>query len=191
MGPDLKDQLRKLVSNLASYREAVDRLLSPDVPDGRKWREQLFDILISVAQLYLDYLLLIRELPAIEAASKASVQEVLRANTGREARLRKRLKDRLESVPHWNHFDPQNAFSELTGLRTRQDYINRFVLHLPEIYEESLRVEDRTKAFLTDLGHSSLMELAVGMEHIGRNHISFVLQALEWAVDDGSWDESH
>ena len=187
----MEDQLGKLVSDLASYREAVDHLLFLKVSEVRKWREQLLDILVNVSQLYLDYLLLKKERPVLEAAcSEGSVHEILRADLHREASLRKLLKERLKSSPHWNRFDPKNEFSELTGLRTLQDYLDKLVLHLPEIYEESFRAEKLTRALLTDRKQSILAQLVVSMEHIERNHVTFVQQPLEWAVNEQNWDES-
>jgi hypothetical protein len=187
----LNDQLEKLILDLAHYRESVDQLLLPtDVSGTRQWREQLFEILICASQLYLDYLLLMRALPSLESISvKASGDLVPRLDIHREASLRKGLKERLKSVPHWKHFDPRNAFSKLTGLQTLEDYIDRLVLHLPEIYEESLHVEDCTRRFLTVHDEAILTELVIGMEHMGRNHIAFVQQALEWAANETGWDE--
>jgi hypothetical protein len=108
----------------------------------------------------------------------------------RERNLREKFRERLESSPCWIHFKPQNPSSADTGLKTLQDYIEKFTLHLPEIYEETLRVEVCAKSFLNNHNDSALAQLVVGLQHLGRNHISFVLQALEWAADEDSWNDS-
>ncbi len=184
-------ELEKLSSDLVSYRKIVDRIFSADSLDLRQWQRYFFDVLISVSQLYLDYLLVMKEVPALEAvSSKRPRFDIVSTDIHRERILRKRLREQLESSPHWVHFRPQNPFSEDTGLRTLQDYIDKFALHLPEIYEETFRVELCTKKFITTHSDSALAQLIVGLEHLGRNHISFVQQALAWAADEISWDES-
>jgi hypothetical protein len=130
------DQLEKLQLDTASYRESVDKIFSAVPLSLGDWQRYFFDVLICASQLYLDYLLVTKELPTLEAVSKASTYDSFEADIGRESILRKRLREKLESSPHWTHFSPENPFSEVTGLRTLQDYIDSFALHLPEIYEE-------------------------------------------------------
>ena len=62
-------------------------------------------------------------------------------------------------------------------------------MHLPEIYEETFRVEDCAKDFMTNQSSAFLAQMIVGMEHLGRNHISFVQQALQWASADINWKD--
>ena len=132
-----------------------------------------------------------KNLPAMEAVSSKGGGGLVRVDTLREKTLREKLHKELESSPCWSrHFKPENSFSELTGLRSRRDYTDKLTLHLPEIYEESFRVEACTKDFLASHDGSALAQLVVGLQHLGRNHISFVLQALEWAADEDSWEES-
>jgi hypothetical protein len=69
-----------------------------------------------------------------------------------------------------------------------EDYLNVFLLHLPEIYEETLRIEALVKAFRKNLDKAVLTRLEVSLEHMARNHISFVRFALEWAADESSWE---
>jgi hypothetical protein len=185
------DQLEKLQSDLVSYREAVDQIVSSTLTTPRDWQQRLLEVLVCASQLYLDYLLVVRNLSALEAvASKGGGSDRVRADALRERTLREKLKHELESSPSWNHFWPENPFSELTGLRSLQDYTDKFTLHLPEIYEETFRAEACTKDFLTNRHASALAQLVVALQHLGRNHIGFVLQALEWASDEGSWEES-
>jgi hypothetical protein len=184
------DQLEKLQLDLVHYREAVDQVFSPIVTTPNDWQQRLLEISICASQLYLDYLLVTKTFPELDGVSSADGGiEQVPADALREKRLREKLKHKLESSPSWSHFRPENAFSELTGLRTVRDYTERFTLHLPEIYEETFRAEICTKEFLTNQSASALARLVVALQHLGRNHIGFVLQALEWAADEGSWDE--
>jgi hypothetical protein len=185
------DQLKKLQIDLIGYREAVDHIFS-SAPNPKSWQECFFEILLRTSQLYVDYLLVMKTLPALEAvSSKGGSNGQGRANILREENLRENLQRELESSPCWtHHFKPQNPFSELTGLRSRRDYIDRITLHLPEVYEETFRVEECTKEFLETHNGTALAHLVIGLQHLGRNHISFVLQALEWAANEDSWEES-
>lgn len=112
-----------------------------------------------------------------------------KADIDRERVLRQRLRDCLETCALWSYFSPENPFSERTGLLTLDDYINRFALHLSEVYEETFQVEECTKNFLIKPKDSLLACMLVGMQHLGGNHITFVQQALEWVVDEASWEE--
>jgi hypothetical protein len=191
MEDPMLDQLEKLQIDLSGFREAVDRIFSPTLITPESWQACFQEILISASKLYLDYLLVMKNLSAMEiASSKSSSTGHLRVDTLRERNLRERLKHELQSSHSWNHFRPQNPFSGLTGLHTTQDYTDRLTLHLPEIYEETFRVEAYTKTFLANHDGPTLARLAVGLQHLGRNHIAFVLQPLEWVADEGSWDES-
>ena len=185
----MKNQLEKLQLDSVSYREAVDNIFSLAIAKPMDWQQCFREILICATQLYLDYLLVIKNIPTMEAVSSKDDSCLIRADTLREKALREKLQQKLESSTCWNHdFKPVNSFSELTGLRSRQDYTEKLTLHLPEIYEESFRVEACAKDFLASHDGSALAQLVVGMQHLGRNHIGFVLQALEWAADEDSWE---
>jgi hypothetical protein len=187
----MDNRLERLQLDLVNYRKAVDRTFSSPFTSARDWQQHFLEILICTSQLYLDYLLVTRSLPDLQIlSSKDDRSEHIRGNLLREKELRERLKQGLESSPYWIHFEPGNPFSELTGLRRLQDYIDKFALHLPEIYEETFRVEACTKNFLSGHKDSALTQLVVGLQHLGRNHISFVQQALEWAADEDSWRDA-
>lgn len=176
---------------MVGYREAVDRVVPAASTNPADWRRHFFEILICASQLYLGYLLVVRDLTALETvSSKSGSSGHVRVDTVREKNLREKLKQELESSPCWGYFKPDNPLSEFTGLRNLQDYLDRFTLHLPEIYEETFRLESCTKEFLASHDRAALAQFTVGLQHLGRNHISFVLQALEWAADEDSWEES-
>jgi hypothetical protein len=120
--------------------------------------------------------------------SKRKTNEPLRGiDSKREIEFRAKLKIRLESPAIWAWFEPDNPFSEMSGLRTLQDYKSSLTLHLPEIYGETFRVESCAKDFMKSASSSTLTELGVGLNHLARNHIGFVLHALEGVTDESSW----
>jgi hypothetical protein len=185
------EQLERLQLDLAAYRGAVDQVVSSALTAPSDFQQCFLEISICASQLYLDYLLVTKTFQELDAVSSAvGDMNHVRADALREKRLREKLKHKLESSPSWNHFRAENPFSEITGLRSVQDYTERFTLHLPEIYEETFRAEIYIKEFLANHSASALSQMFVALQHLGRNHISFVLQALEWAADDGSWEES-
>jgi hypothetical protein len=150
-------------------------------------------MLASTSQLYLDYVLIRSDMPKLEKLSRRARRVepfeayIDRASINRETVLRRQFRKQLESLNCWSYFEPDNAFSEHTGLHTLQDYINNFALHLPEIYEETFRVEKCARNFRENQNDSDLADLIIGLEHLGRHHISFAHLALEWAADESSW----
>jgi hypothetical protein len=187
----MNNQLEKLQLDLVRYREAVDHVFTATLVEPRDCQKWLLEILVCASQLYVDYLLVVKHMPELETvASKRGALDVVQSNSLRERSIRERLRQELETSPCWGTFRPENPFSELTGLRSLQDYMDKFTLHLPEIYEETFRVEVCVKSFLANHNSAALAQTLVGLQHLGRNHISFVLQALEWAADEGSWEES-
>jgi hypothetical protein len=188
----MESVLEYLRLDLAAYRSSVDRIMAEHLADPRHFRECFLDILVSMSRLYLDYQLFRKQLPELwETAKKARkrVPRVVESDIRRQREHRARFREKLESLSCWKYFRPENAFSESTGLLSIANYIDVFSLHLPEIYEETLCVEVYVEQFLNTSRGSALAELEVGMQHLGRNHISFVLQALEWASDEMSWSE--
>jgi len=185
------NELEKLQMDLVRYREAVDHVFTSTLATPRDWQKWLLKISISASQLYVDYLLVVEHMPELEAvASKRGAVDLVQSNNLREQSVRERLRQKLETSPCWTMFRPENPFSELTGLRSLQDYTDKLTLHLPEIYEETFGVEVCVKSFLANHNSSALAQTFIGLQHLGRNHIAFVLQALEWAADEGSWEES-
>lgn len=183
-------QLDSLKVALVTYREALERMLTPSLTTPEHWQQCYLGVLIATARLYLEYLLFTQFLPHMEAiASDKAPMHPLCSDTAREAKLRSDLALTLNSSTSWNYFQSENAFSRLTGLQDKKDYIDRFTLHLPEIHEETFRVQTCIEKFSTNPASAALSQLAVGLQHLGRNHILFVLPALEWAADVDSWND--
>lgn len=106
----------------------------------------------------------------------------------RERLIRDRFRKRIESLPTWAEFSPRNAFAAENHLQTRADYSERLVLHLPEIYAETIRLEGRVKEGQNEgaLSDSCLAELIVGLEHVA-HHASYCRHALEILSYEDSW----
>lgn len=182
----MQELLNKIISDTSDYRESVDKIFSTTTLHGC-----FSEILMRTSELYLDYRLFIKYLPDLEAASiDGDDHDVFHTNRGREREFRQRLTKGLELSHQWTLFKPIVALSSLIGLRTQQDYLNNFRLHLPEIYEETFRVEECVTAFSASRQSSVLAALTISFQHMGRNHILFLMPALEWAADEDSWEEA-
>jgi hypothetical protein len=181
----------KLTLDLASYRTIMDRAFSRTLSRPRDCRKYFLELLVSTSQLYLDYVAMLANLSKLEKLSSTAFRaEPIESNINRDNLLRQRFRKRVESLPCWPLFEPENAFSKFTGLRTLKDYFDSFSLHLPEIYEETFRAEGYARIFRKRQSASALTGLVVSLQHMGRHHISYARFALEWAADECSWGES-
>ncbi len=180
--------LKQIEPDCISYRQCVDQLFEP-LPEAELcWRLRYLDILVATTRLYLDYVLVMQHMPEFEAVAVKRRKTILFSKGGdREQTLRRKLTQELEDGARWAAFMPINPFSDDTGLIDLQAYKNRLTLHLPEIYEETFHVEVFAQSFLSNQNSTALAYLSVGLEHLGKNHISFVLQALQWLAYEGSW----
>lgn len=179
----MRDQLENLCADLVAYRAAVNRVYSSKLSRSRDCRRYLVDVLVCATRLYLDSLSLTKALSSVESMPGASLIGIDRR---RYASFRKRFRERLRSRPAWAFFRPEIPFAEFIGLRTLESYLENFGLHIPEVYEETFRVEQYARRWL-DHNERSVEALLVAMQHMSRNHISFLVPALQWAADEGSW----
>jgi hypothetical protein len=112
----------------------MERIFSRKLSRPRDCRKYFLELLLSASQLYVHYLWVMNTMPELEKLSRArSGTALLKADIDREAALRQRFRERVESLPCWACFEPENAFSECTGLWKLEDYIDSFAHHLPEI----------------------------------------------------------
>jgi hypothetical protein len=186
----MNKDLEKLQQDLLSYRTAVEKIFYSTHATSSEWRRYFIEILTCALHLYLDYAFVVKSPFSREGLSvEAGGSGTFRLDNKAEKTLREKLQQELDASPCWNRqFIPENSFSKLIGLQSRKDYIDKFTLHLPEIYGESFRVEAYIKECLTGQKKSAFAQLFIGLQHLARNHISFVLQALEWAADEDSWE---
>ena len=179
--------LGKIASDSVEFRHRLDDVIDA-FADGRVARQQLFELLICTSELYLNYLLFMKDLTYFsELSVDAPDSQVYSSNVHREMELRNRFRTVLQRSKSWDHADLQNSLAELAGLRTRTDYIDSFTLHLPEIHEETYLVEECARHFVASKDTKVLTELTFGLQHLACNHISFVQPALQWSSVETSW----
>jgi hypothetical protein len=117
-----------------------------------------------------------------------SSQRLPSSDVERETKVRKHIEDRLVASRVWSEFRVDNPMAEPLGLRSIEDYIGSFRLHLPEIYEETFRIEQTALLFIAEPNRVMLTLLIVALQHAGQNHINFVQPALDWASDEDFWN---
>jgi len=67
-----------------------------------------------------------------------------------------------------------------------EDYTSTLALHLPEIYGETLKMEESLGRFRFKKDFSAIAELIVGLVHIA-HHVSYCHYALEILSDEWRW----
>lgn len=183
----MNEVLGKLTSQLLEYRRSLDEIYSSPLSSRSAFRRYLSNLLICLAEIYAS---------SLAAASKLSQAEIprdqvkgflVRSNVGREQTLRTEFRNRLVSVRAWRHFAPEPELSVRADLHALQDYLNEFTLHLPEIYEESFRLEEYAKVLLNRPTQYAATGMLTSLEHISHHHIIFVLPALQWAANPRAW----
>jgi hypothetical protein len=105
-----------------------------------------------------------------------------------EYTIRAKLETRLESLPCWSEFDPNNHFYEENGLRSKADYLFILSLHLPEIYHETRNIEACVREIVDQrvMTDANLAELLGRLDHAA-HHISYGRHALEILSDEHTW----
>ena len=162
-------------ANFAELSNAFSKDLSP--------RVELFELLISTSQLYLDCLLFLRDLSALnENTTDADVPEH-DSNISREIELRRQFRSVLQNSKSWGYLDIKHPMSS-DDLQTREDYIDNYSLHLPEIHEETYTIERYARDFLSTRSQTSLVDLDIGLRHLAFNHVLFVQPALQRLSSD-------
>ena len=100
--------------------------------------------------------------------------------------MRLRFRKRIEALPCWAQFHPENEFEKENRLRTLEDYISTLALHMPEIYGETFNMEESLGRFRFKKDFSAIAELIVGLAHIA-HHVSYCHYALEILSDEWRW----
>lgn len=186
------DLIRRVCGDTLMFRRAVDSLLSDKCGDPVAFCDRMHEVWAAAARLYLDQVEMSRcTLDGLNGKTEISEPHAV-TNAGEEPaetelRIRARLRAYLEQLTIWNRYDLRNAMPASRGLRTKGDYIDALALHLPEIYAETIRLEDRARRFLTSPSEAVLSQAIVSAEHLGKNHISYVLPALEWLTEEDAW----
>jgi hypothetical protein len=187
----LHNQIKTLESDLSTFRGALDRLLSINIAAPKHFQGCFLELAICASRLYLDYLLVIRVFEDLESIStEARAVDFVSSDLLNENLLRTEVRRKLESSVFSNQFRAHDAFHDGTGLNDVKDYVGAFALHLPEVYQESLRAQVYASAFVATASSFALAQLFISLQHLARNHVGFVLQALERASDEDNWEDS-
>lgn len=174
---------RRLARHCADYRRSVDQIFCEDDLSAPLRLQSIFrQIQIRTAQLQVDGHQLLESIPKMRMSSKAAPSVEARHDLHRERDLRTRLQQRLEQLQVWNQFDSENPLAALVGLHSTKDYIQSLELHPAG----DLRGNPVFGGVFECLSEQRIREVAVvtiiGLQHMGRNHISFLQPALDWLV---------
>jgi|HubBroStandDraft_6_1064221.scaffolds.fasta_scaffold900423_2 hypothetical protein len=181
--------LNRFNAHCAAYRSSVDRILCDDLSEACAFQRICRQIQLNATELQVDRHLILDLISRMRLALKSGPSLQPKQDVRREHDLRERLKRVVESLPVWSQFNWQNPLAKAAGLLSVEDYINSLQLHLPEIYEETLILEERASTLLQTRSRRIATEITIGLQHMGRNHISFLQPALDWLSDEENWDE--
>jgi|GEM_PF-3007310 len=179
--------------NLSTYRRSLENLITCEASDVDAFREAIYAVWNSVARLYLDCVEITRwNTEGLSTQEACGGEIIASAGNGRsiveeERVMRIKLRSYLESSPIMKQFDANSSLAAMRGLRSHVDYVQSLVLHLPEIYSESIRLQTYLNNLSIQPSMDDLCAVDTCVNHMGKNHISFVLPALEWLYEESSW----
>ena len=180
--------LEQLEVDLISYRDAFTHRPS-QLASASEVRHYFHDVLIQTSKLYLDMLLIERDEDLLAAKLRDTSLFPLPSD-GLERVTRDEFQLSLRSWAAWAHFQPEHAFSAQLRLTTLQEYFDSFTLHLPEIFAETANAEARLHSVFNDQSAAAFTDLLIRIQHVGRNHISFVQHSLQYAADESCWSDT-
>jgi hypothetical protein len=183
--------LQRTCTDTLMFRQALSSLLSEQPSEPVVFRDYMYEIWAAASRLYLDQVEICKcdldDLTARLDSSEITVAKETENPADAESRVRARLRAHLEQLTIWERYQMHNAIPASRGLRGKKDYIDSLALHLPEIYGETIRLEDWLHRLALGPTEAVLTRAIVSAEHLGRNHISYVLPALEWLADSDAW----
>jgi hypothetical protein len=128
----------ELNGDLHTCKTRVERVLSRKFSRPRDCSNYCFDVLVSTSRLYLDSLIVGRELRDSSTHGNEPInppaQSKRRRCSDAELTFRKKFSRKVESLACWKAFQPINTFVDENQLRTQADCLSNLTLHLPEIY---------------------------------------------------------
>jgi hypothetical protein len=182
----------ELYGDLHSCKTRVERALSRKFSRPRDCCNYCFDVLVSTSRLYLDSLIVGRELRDSATSGNEPIdplaQPRLRRNSDAELTFRKEFSRKVESLACWKAFQPINTFVDENQLRTQADYLFNLTLHLPEIHGEVVDLVGIVRGRLKtgQLSDAERWRLITGLEHAA-HHASYCRHALEVLSNELSW----
>lgn len=183
--------LQRTCTDTLMFRQAVNSVLSDQPREPVVFRDCMYEIWAAASRLYLDQVEIckcdIDDLNARLDTSEITAAKEAENPADAEGRIRTRLRAHLEHLTIWERYQMHNAIPASRGLKEKKDYIDSLALHLPEIYGETIRLEDWLHRLIIDPSEATLTRAVISAEHLGKNHISYVLPALEWLADADAW----
>jgi len=163
--------------------------------DCREYFLNIFSVSLKISLTYMELDKLSRQLPGVRAGRHQTqdngwaMAPQFKSLFEKEGRMRGRFKKAIESLPGWSKFRPINHFAEENLLFKRKDYVNRLVLHLPEIYGELLRLKKYIRRYNdSEAERRRILTHIIGsLEHV-THHISYCHYALEALSNDYNWE---
>jgi hypothetical protein len=185
--------MKAQVEKLAQYRRTVDALFDLSEPSANELRTCFSRIWWAATELYAE---LARWVLAVDSNQSLDVNlEELELNESsaqlcvrQEIDQRNRLRALLQSFNAWNYMC-KHSMAELASFNSSEDYINSLTLHLPEIYYETLQIEEEIAELIRDGESFPDVVIDISIKHALQNHLSFVLPALLWLSELTSWSE--
>ncbi len=176
------------INDLQQYRRVADKAFSRRLATPKSCRRYFFDLLIAATTVYQDFLLTMAVLPGLYRQSdrKAESQQFTSSNS-REAAYRQRYTTALHTIPFVD-FTP-SGLAKLSFGWEREDYTQALGLHVPEIYEETFRLELRLGRLAAGLTRRDLTHLEVEFCHLAENHCTFLLPVLQDLAVARNWKD--
>ena len=177
-----------LSEHLRQYRASADVLFERKIRTAGETQHYLFALLLSATRVYLDFLLVLEALPSLYSSSDRKTKtKPVRSDASREMAYRERYTTSLSELP-LHKFKP-SGLAELTFKWVHEDYFSALCLHVPEIYEETLRLEAYLVRFQADVSEKDLTHFEIAFRHLSENHCTFLLPVLQDLVMEGNWWE--
>jgi hypothetical protein len=183
----------ELYGDLHTCQTRVERVLSRKFSRPRDCSNYCFDVLVSTSRLYLDSLIVGRELRDSATTGDEPINPPVqpkrrRSSVDVELTFRKKFSRKVESLACWKAFQPINTFVDENQLRTQADYLFNLTLHLPEIYGEVVDLAGIVRGRLKTgrLSDAERWRLITGLEHAA-HHASYCRHAVEVLSNELSW----
>ncbi len=182
----MTDQLKRLHADLGNYRRTLDWVISLPQPSPDECRNCCFQLLRDLSKIHSSALDVLEMLYRYEVPNARAKGEFVRSDIQREAELRTRLRDRLRSWTCWESLVAERSWASVAGLASIEDFVECLSLHLPEIHEETLRIERYLELLSVKPTGRSVAGLTTALDHVVFHHLCFVFPALPFKPDIGA-----
>lgn len=184
-------QILDIANNTRRFDYLYRRLRTRKLNSAKQISDYFNELLTTTSALYLNHLLLKKmesKFPAQSAKGVLATQvESSHASKPKElGEIIRLLQYNLTSLPCWLKFKPYNGFHRENCLKSSSDYIDRLIIHFPEISLEVSRSKPHIQKLLREPTLESAEELLHRLEHLA-HHASYCRHALEILSQEVSW----